>query len=100
MKSFACSILLLMLFLGVAVLEARQSTVYASVVSTKLFVVGAPNPQTGLFYQKTSDDTLWQHTGRNNIRAFGVDVHTPSKGNVLCIGPRQGGPSTGGGGEI
>lgn len=90
MKPFACFAFLLLLFQGSGVLEARQSTVYVSVVSTKLFVVGAPNPQTGLFYQKTSDDTLWQHTGRNNIRAFGVDVHTPSQGKVLCIASGNG----------
>lgn len=68
----------------------QQSTVYASVVSTKLFVVGGANPQTGLFFQHPSDDTLWQHTGRNNIRAFGVAVSTPSKGQLICIASGNG----------
>lgn len=69
---------------------ARQSTVYVSVVSTKLFVVGGPNPQTGLFYQHPSDDSLWQHTGRNNIRAFGVAVSVPSKGQLICTASGNG----------
>lgn len=90
MKPRAFFLFLTFFLAGLAVSEARQSTVYVSVVSTKLFVVGAPNPQTGLFYQKTTDDTLWQHTGRNNIRAFGVDVHTPSRGDILCIASGNG----------
>jgi hypothetical protein len=55
---------------------AQESTVYASVVVKRGFVVGTANPQTGLFYQRPSDDTTWQHTGSNNIRAFGLAVHT------------------------
>lgn len=50
---------------------SQESTVFASVVATKLFVVGAPNPQTGLFYQHPSADTVWDHAGPKNIRAFG-----------------------------
>ena len=38
-----------------ATLFGQESTVYLSVLSTKLFVVGAANPQTGLFYKKVSD---------------------------------------------
>ena len=76
--------------LGCADLFAQESTVYASVVSTKLFVVGAANPQTGLFYLRTSDDTTWQHTGPDNIRAFGIAVHTQSRGRLVCIASGNG----------
>lgn len=64
---------------------AQTSTVYASVVATKLFVVGAANPQTGLFTQHPGDDTTWQHTGPNNIRAFGLAVPGRDRGRVMYI---------------
>jgi len=69
---------------------AQHSTVYASVVSTKLFVVGAANPATGLFYQRSSDDTTWEHTGADNIRAFGVALHAPSRGQTICVASGNG----------
>ena len=71
-------------------LFAQHSTVYASVVSTKLFVVGAANPKTGLFYQRSSGDTTWQHGGPTNIRAFGIAIHTPSRGQLICIASGNG----------
>jgi len=76
--------------LGSVDLYAQESTVYASVVSTKLFVVGAANPQTGLFSLRSSGDTTWQHTGPHNIRAFGMAVHTPSRGRLVCIASGNG----------
>lgn len=78
--------LLSLLTLGAVTLLSAQtleSTVYASVISTKLFVVGAANPLTGLFYQKTSEDTVWHHTGPRNIRANGIAVFQGSKGRLL-----------------
>ncbi len=67
-----------------------QSTVYASVVTTKLFVVGAPNANTGLFYQHPGDDTTWQHSGPTRIRAFGVASDIASKGQVIYIASGNG----------
>jgi len=71
-------------------LLSQESTVYVSVLSTKLFVVGAANPETGVFYKKTTDDTVWQHTGPKNIRDFGLAVHTPSRGQLICIAAGNG----------
>ncbi len=71
-------------------LYAQQSTVYASVLSTKLFVVGAANPETGLYIQQPTEDTVWHHLGAMNIREFGVAVHTPSRGQVICLASGNG----------
>lgn len=76
--------------LGSPEVLAQESTVYATVVSTKLFVVGAPNPRTGLFYQRASNDTTWGHMGADNIRAFGVAVYAPSRGQLICIASGNG----------
>ena len=67
-----------------------QSTVYASVVSTKLFVVGAANAGTGLFSQHPGDDTTWQHSGAARIRAFGVATDVASKGQIVYIASGNG----------
>jgi photosystem II stability/assembly factor-like uncharacterized protein len=69
---------------------AQHSTVYTSVLATKVFVVGAANAETGLFYQTSSEDTTWGHTGPGNIRAFGVAVYAPSRGQVICIASGNG----------
>ncbi|HTP13886.1 MAG TPA: hypothetical protein VMM37_09650 [Bacteroidota bacterium] len=71
-------------------LLSQNSTVYVSVLSTKLFVVGAANPETGLYFQRTSGDTMWHHAGAKNIRAFSVAVHTPARGQLICIGSGNG----------
>ena len=71
-------------------LLSQESTVYVAVLSTKLFVVGAANPETGVFYKKTTDDTVWQHTGPTNTRDFGLAVHTPSQGQLICIAAGNG----------
>jgi photosystem II stability/assembly factor-like uncharacterized protein len=71
-------------------LHAQQSTVYASVLSTKLFVVGAANPETGLYIQQPSEDTVWHHLGAKNIREFGVAVHAPSNGQIICLASGNG----------
>jgi photosystem II stability/assembly factor-like uncharacterized protein len=69
---------------------SQESTVYVSVVSTKLFVVGAPNPQTGLFFQHPSADTVWEHTGPKNIRAFGCALGPGESGPALYIAAGNG----------
>jgi photosystem II stability/assembly factor-like uncharacterized protein len=68
---------------------AQQSTVYASVVTTKVYVVGAANAPTGLFYQKTGGDTTWSHTGPVNIRDFGAALG-PGSGKIMYIGAGNG----------
>jgi photosystem II stability/assembly factor-like uncharacterized protein len=73
-----------------ALTQAQQPTVYVSVVATKLFVVGAANPRTGIFFQRPSDDTTWQHTGAVNIRAFGVAVPAAGRGRTLLIASGNG----------
>lgn len=80
-------------------LLSQHSTVYASVLSTKLFVVGAANPETGLYFQRTTEDTIWQHDGAKNIRAFGLAVHTPSRGRLICIASGNGVHKSTDGGE-
>jgi photosystem II stability/assembly factor-like uncharacterized protein len=72
------------------VAPAQQSTVYAAVVATRLFVVGAANPRTGLFFQNPAADTSWQHTGPSNFRVFGVALYRPAKGRVLYIAAGNG----------
>ncbi len=69
---------------------AQESTVYVSVVATKLFVVGAPNPQTGIFFQHPSADTVWDHTGPQNIRAFGCALGPGESGPALYIAAGNG----------
>ena len=77
---------------------AQQSTVYVAVVATKLFVVGAANPQTGIFFQRPGEDTTWQHTGPKTIRAFGVAVPAGARGRVVYIAGGNGVHRTGDGG--
>jgi len=92
MKSLSAIRLLCLFIVTVpSVLVARQSTVYASVLSTKLFVVGAANPETGLYIQQQpTEDTVWHHNGPKTIRDFGVAVHAPSKGQVICLASGNG----------
>lgn len=71
-------------------LIAQQSTVYTTVVSTGAYIVGAANAQTGLFYQRPSDDTLWNHIGPTRIRAFGLAVDPQKRGNRCFIAAGNG----------
>ena len=71
-------------------LLAQESTVYFSVVATKLFVVGAANPRTGVHLQHPTADTAWTHIGPNNIRAFGVAVHPGTGQQVIYIAAGNG----------
>ncbi len=88
------------LFLFVALpAAAQESTVYATVISTKLFIVGAANPQTGLFMQRPAEDTVWHHSGANNIRANGMTAFPPAKGRVLYIASGNGLHKTTDGGQ-
>ncbi|MDE3056496.1 MAG: hypothetical protein KGJ59_00880 [Bacteroidota bacterium] len=71
---------------------AQQTAVYAAVLSTKSFVVGGKNPMTGLFFQRPSDDTLWQHSGAPNVRVSGVAVKVehPLGGKLLYLAAGNG----------
>lgn len=69
---------------------AQESTVYAAVVATKVFVVGAPNAPSGLFFQHAGADTNWQHTGPPNIRNFAAALFAPSHGQTMYIGAGNG----------
>jgi photosystem II stability/assembly factor-like uncharacterized protein len=55
-----------------------------------MFVVGAANPQTGIFYQPAGHDTLWSHTGPKNIRAFDMAIAPGSDGTVMYIASGNG----------
>jgi photosystem II stability/assembly factor-like uncharacterized protein len=91
MKSTATVIICCVLMIAVpSALLAQQSTVYASVLSTKLFVVGAANPETGLYFQQPAEDTVWHHLGPKTIREFGVAVHAPSRGQTICLAAGNG----------
>jgi photosystem II stability/assembly factor-like uncharacterized protein len=64
---------------------SQESTVYASVHSTKVFVVGGNNAPTGLYYQKPSDDTVWEHTGSSNVRSCALAIAPGSKSQLLFM---------------
>ncbi len=75
---------------GVAFAQKNEPTVYASVLSSGLFIVGAANSNTGLFYQRMDEDTVWHHTGATRIRAFGMATVQASKGKRLYIASGNG----------
>jgi photosystem II stability/assembly factor-like uncharacterized protein len=87
MKHILCTVSLLLLH---SISTAQESTVYAPVVATKLFVVGAANPQTGLRIQQPSDDTTWRQSGPDNIRAFDVAIDPSSGGKVVYMAAGNG----------
>lgn len=70
-------------------IKSKESTVFATVISTKLFIVGAANPQTGLFYQNPDEDTVWHHTGAPNIRANGM-AYDPENEKTFYIASGNG----------
>jgi photosystem II stability/assembly factor-like uncharacterized protein len=78
---------------------SQQSTVYVSVLSSAIYVVGAANSQTGLYYQHPSDDTVWQHSGPTRIRAFSVAVDPTKRGERILIGSGNGVHETEDGGK-
>jgi len=92
------SIIFLQLSLALP-LMGQESTVYATVISTKLFIVGAANPQTGLFYQRPAEDTVWHRTGAKNIRANCVAAFPHAKGRVVYVASGNGLHKTTDGGQ-
>lgn len=95
-KNFLIFVYLLILYLP---LHAQESTIYVSVLANRLFVVGAANSQTGIYYQRPSEDTTWHHLGAKNIRAFGLAVHAPARGQLLYIASGNGAHRTLDGGK-
>ncbi len=85
------SILFIALILpaGAAPLRAQTETVYATVYTNRLFIVGAGNPQTGLF-RRAGKTGNWEHLGAPNIRAFGFDSYGPAHGRILYIAAGNG----------
>jgi photosystem II stability/assembly factor-like uncharacterized protein len=99
MKRTALHTIILLQFGVTLPLMGQESTVYATVISTKLFIVGAANPQTGLFYQRPSEDTVWHRTGAKNIRANCVAAFPPAKGRVVYVASGNGLHKTTDGGQ-
>jgi photosystem II stability/assembly factor-like uncharacterized protein len=67
----------------------REPVVYVPVVSSELFIVGAPNPQTGLFISH-DNGVSWNHSGWKNIRAFGIAVDPSRNGDIIYIASGNG----------
>jgi len=99
-QKIVLSLSLTVLGLATGVAQSREPLVYAGVISTKLFVVGAANPQTGLFFQKPSEDTVWHHTGARNIRANGLAVFPGSRGRIAYVASGNGLHKTSDGGSF
>ncbi|MDZ7361117.1 MAG: hypothetical protein ONB46_10370 [candidate division KSB1 bacterium] len=101
MQRTTCKTLVFVLLFAIPVSRsfAQESTVHASVVATRGYIVGAANPPSGLFYQRPCDDTTWHHTGSNNIRAFGLAVHSPARGQLIYIASGNGVHKTADGGK-
>ena len=64
---------------------SQESTVYATVHSTKAYVVGGNNAPTGLYYQIPSGDTVWKHTGSVNVRSCALAIAPGSKRQLLFM---------------
>jgi len=101
MQRATCKQIVFIIFFSIPVSQtfAQESTVYASVVATRGYIVGAANPPSGLFCQRPSDDTTWHHTGSNNIRAFGLAVHAPAAGQLIYLAAGNGVHKTADGGK-
>jgi len=69
---------------------AQRTRVYASVISSGKFIVGAANAGTGLFHKAETDDTTWIHTGPQRIRANGFAVDPRSGGETVYIASGNG----------
>jgi len=94
------SILVILLLISAArVTIAQESTVYLSVITTKVFVVGGANLKTGMFFQRPHEDTVWRHSGAKNIRAFDVAVDGSSRGESIYIASGNGVHRTTNGGK-
>jgi photosystem II stability/assembly factor-like uncharacterized protein len=92
MKRFMILILLSVfgiIFNSLPLSAQTDPVVYVPVVSSELFVVGAPNPQTGLFLSRDNGQS-WIHKGWKNIRAFCVAVEPHSGGDIIYVASGNG----------
>jgi len=70
-------------------LLAQSPTVYACVLSTKNYVVGAKNAPSGLFVSHDVGKT-WQHIGWKNIRCFGFAMDPKAVGKIFYLASGNG----------
>jgi photosystem II stability/assembly factor-like uncharacterized protein len=65
---------------------AQESTVYATVVKSGVFIVGSNNAPSGMYYQRPSPtDTVWKHKGPPFTRGFSTDVPMSLGGKVQYL---------------
>ncbi len=67
----------------------KERIVYAVVLTNQTYVVGAPNPETGLFRSYDNGET-WEHSGWKNVRAFGVTVPQTDEGKTIYLAAGNG----------
>ena len=63
--------------------------IYACVLATKNYVVGAKNPPSGLFVSADTGAT-YQHVGWKNIRCFGFTMHPEQIGKTFFLASGNG----------
>jgi len=85
----AIFILVSFILLGISNLHAQSPTIYACVLATKNYVVGAKNPPSGLFVSRDVGKT-WQHVGWGNIRCFGFAMDPNHVGKTFYLASGNG----------
>jgi photosystem II stability/assembly factor-like uncharacterized protein len=65
--------------------HAQESTAYATVVKSGVFVVGSNNAPSGMYCQHPSADTVWTHKGPSATRGYSMDVPKSLDGNVRYV---------------
>ncbi len=70
-------------------IKKTDPKIYACVLATKNYVVGAKNPPSGLFFSADSGAT-YQHVGWKNIRCFGFTMHPKQVGNTFFLASGNG----------
>ena len=81
--------LLMVLLSSTSTLRAQSPAVYACVLATKNYVVGAKNPPSGLFVSRDVGKT-WQHLGWKNIRCFGFAMDPDQVGKTFYLASGNG----------
>ena len=88
-KTSAIFVWLIFYFFTGSTLKAQNPTIYACVLSTKNYVVGAKNSPSGLFVSRDVGKT-WQHVGWKNIRCFGFVMNPQSIGKIFYLASGNG----------
>ncbi len=81
--------LVMTLFSSMSNLHAQYPTIYACVLATKNYVVGAKNPPSGLFVSQDIGKS-WQHLGWKNIRCFGFAMDPSHVGKTFYLASGNG----------